>query len=1502
MLAVVPTADSENLVELARLADEYYVSVGAAPKEVVLFEYEFSAQKATLAIKRGKNLPGSTLYSSAAGFREQTVHDTHDLADFLAANLDLVYAERRGADLVLGGRAQDPKLKNLMSLNDVADIFQASKNLDLSVTDTLRRRGMQEEYYRFIDKQIADYIAQHPETNWQSSREVESLREAAYDALPYDRFESQAIEAAIKVHPPSLGFSLDPRNNHRAVASDLAAALDHNKSFLKGAAVDIYAREAGQESILVGKELKKLLEYLESAEPAAGDESHSNEQEQTFSTLVGTEKIKVSEASVHAGLPKIEGSDAAREERKVGAHELQLAVDALSTKKEVVQQIVKSLNESDVKPLIAFERYLNSDSSATVIRPDSPKYQILDLQEMLNSTGYSVTADGSLGPDTKAKVQAYQQSKKENGEDGLRTDGKVDQATWKLLLADCPEKQEELENIRIFLNVLETKNNYQCARYDGALQGTEVGMTMFYTDLLMKLWSFEYQGSNPKVEGFSPETTFPISAIYWAEVWKYPATRGWLGGKSSSIEISEDGNAIRFAPIATRLYSASSNPLVAGYEVPANFMSDRFSSWWNAHYADVANFEPQYLRLNQIMKWTAVVEAFAGPYPAALSSLSTVAVDHSKRFDTWWSSRSDLKVKVQVPFETPSNETTECMAIIESEPFFGLGTIAGLSGGVSGFKQEEIDRARAVAMKRAEVPEELRSSALDYEAMKVTGDSMRLPVGGVGSFELRTESAEFVPTESFKMEGSTAYAGLARLDTKFSGTADNLIVAASAPGSKLYELSVEAHDNAIQLKGDVQGLLKTVEFLEADSASTATARQEMNVDVVALDSRRSLIRFADAPDWAALEPVEDADRYSPLTNSGELTVRVAMDDSTVRLSAASAADLSKVRSVAFWEELRGAKSGPAASKERFVTATDPESDSKFKLYHGDRVWDAQLSDSGVYVKRIQAGGPEPTDAESSLQSALDESSLERLISIIRDSQNGRIGGVRTSSKNVVLASLGSDPNVAESSLAAEILRSSSGDAGIVVAGSEQQDIRFVSEGVLEVPANLSGEDKELAVDALKIASAHPELRADMARMTGRITKEDVAVLAKAENDEAEAYVELRTLDKEDLGIFTVADVRISPEYRRTFYRKQDQIGIIPVDNPQALREASSYAEALMDGGFPDDTIAQAMPKLRPIYEQMRRIAEVSGSDTIVTMEAGKYDVGAIMQLFGNGPRIVRDIPQIKLSLSHARKSITPDMSRSVFLSTVRLDSPDVKANPSLNKTLEDLETLLIRFNAPLTWTGLQDVLDDESVGQVTLVIRQAGEGLVFSDGWVAFSEIADYLSGIKSKEALHLITNGGTDVLRLFADSGKFNRVILTHFDEGSVESFGTAIENLLLYHQQWVVPQMKLTKDQFEEWRSRDTLIAQELSTYSSPSPDGSVVLDLKQLMAAIRSKNPEVADNILEREGGWMSEHLVTKPQPDLDAAIAAVRSLRIGSQQSFGVRKASLQLRAIPIVKGM
>src|SRR5262249_20736304 len=161
------------------------------------------------------------------------------------------------------------------------------------------------------------------------------------------------------------------------------------------------------------------------------------------------------------------------------------------------------------------------------------------------------------------------------------------------------------------------------------------------------------------------------------------------------------------------------------------------------------------------------------------------------------------------------------------------------------------------------------------------------------------------------------------------------------------------------------------------------------------------------------------------------------------------------------------------------------------------------------------------------------------------------------------------------------------------------------------------------------------------------------------------------------------------------YRKGGKIEFIDVKDPKNLAAAHDYAQKLMTDAASPDTLAQAMPMLRPIYDHVRAIADAAGSNTIVTMESAAYDIGTIVKLFDSDLRIKRDIPDLQTSMRRAGESLAADIQHSRFLSTVPLDSPEVRTNPSLSRVLTSFDSLLIAFEAPTTWEDFQDDMEGE---------------------------------------------------------------------------------------------------------------------------------------------------------------------------------------------------------------
>lgn len=224
-------------------------------------------------------------------------------------------------------------------------------------------------------------------------------------------------------------------------------------------------------------------------------------------------------------------------------------------------------------------------------------------------------------------------------------------------------------------------SRFQAARYDGELQGTEVGMVLFYTDLLAKLWALNYLGSTPNqiIPDFNPLTKIKVSSIYKQEAKKLPYTRLWFGSQDRGFQVANEGNSLLFARNATRIYAASSNPINPGVETTARADTNAFLSWWNDHYEEVARYEPQYERLNQIMKWSLVINWLnQSKQGDLLSFLQDVSVKRDKWFPNWVKAQGEnLKFQhwQQVSFfqKGYSGTTTEALPSLASESFKQFG-------------------------------------------------------------------------------------------------------------------------------------------------------------------------------------------------------------------------------------------------------------------------------------------------------------------------------------------------------------------------------------------------------------------------------------------------------------------------------------------------------------------------------------------------------------------------------------------------------------------------------------------------------------------------------------------------------------------------------------------------------------------------------------------------------------------------------------------------------------
>ncbi len=456
------------------------------------------------------------------------------------------------------------------------------------------------------------------------------------------------------------------------------------------------------------------------------------------------------------------------------------------------------------------------------------------------------------------------------------------------------------------------EHQFQAARYDGQLQGTEVGMVLFYTDLLAKLWALDYMDRSPDAEipDFESIPRRPISPVYRMQLDSLSKTRLWFGPQDTGFQTAADGRTLLFERNATRVYAASASGFTPGEEAPANAQSEAFLGWWNDHYEEVARYEPEYERLNEIMKWSLLVgwlnRSGSG---GLLGFLEGVPVDTTSWFPDWVRERPELRFR-----EWPSIEfygrgfkgsRTEALPRLNSSSYVQFGTERLLSGGVSlGSRATFAERQ---ALSRTVSPLRRRSN-LNYGAVDNVANEFRT-LDGVGyRFASRGRGhSSVVVSPTDKVRFRSTYGEVARGDVErvLAKSATKLQVETTVGGKQLGTLQVSRTEGgfAVAWRGRevarAQALARQLShgqevgaLLRADGEVAAAYRLETGEYLVSFEHSDRWVRIAPEqastvelpPGWDArvagyegrpqlLSWVDDAQARSDLSRGGAVPIK-----------------------------------------------------------------------------------------------------------------------------------------------------------------------------------------------------------------------------------------------------------------------------------------------------------------------------------------------------------------------------------------------------------------------------------------------------------------------------------------------------------------------------------------------------------------------------------------------------------------------------------------------------
>lgn len=283
----------------------------------------------------------------------------------------------------------------------------------------------------------------------------------------------------------------------------------------------------------------------------------------------------------------------------------------------------------------------------------------------------------------------------------------------RILKAHRPVVQEFMNDgdhaqlLRLLIAAAKGDSPYQRARYDGGLQGTEAGMTYFYTDLVAKAWPMEKGTGVPT--GLVPGFISHLAAdIPWGHC-TFEDERGrlWFGLREESISIHDA--RIDLGSITTRVFTRIEDPRGEGQEIEPSYKFGRMVWWWDRHYLEMADYEPQYHRLDQLMRWGAAIAWLVETDVVLLPELSETEVKDDWRFGEWLSAHPELRWHFDIPFVQPPGETTEALLTLYSEPFEQCGREWIRSGGIS---NPDIEQIVLIEASRPELGPEIARAGL----------------------------------------------------------------------------------------------------------------------------------------------------------------------------------------------------------------------------------------------------------------------------------------------------------------------------------------------------------------------------------------------------------------------------------------------------------------------------------------------------------------------------------------------------------------------------------------------------------------------------------------------------------------------------------------------------------------------------------------------------------------------------------------------------------------------
>ncbi len=1464
LIVFVPYDSPQKDVYIARHSDEYRMVYGTKPQKAIIVEYRTDADKSPGAsFIQTQILNQEDLFSERMGYYESNVSTKEQLESFLKMIDDIIYVGMGNQqDLTIGGR----KFRNFpmmgVNLEDLAVIYQAYGDLiaQASRKDTIQElvkdpkvKALYESYIEESANAILSKIK-----GLHSKLSLEKIKDLKRIITPIDKFCQQAIDELGGTLDMHIGFSLDPQINYKKFGDELIRLANGDKNSIRQW-FDDYRKPYLREEF----ELSRKTQTENGLKLLGTPEKTGIIGEVSLVTLLyGTqlfeeEKKESLERSLNDAL--VEKYNLTEEDLKENLEtHFEGIYSSIEKNRDILMEIAKGISEKKIGLYLDVRRYLEGKSTINLSmnrRIHSPldKMILRDILDMLYANEYLETTGKEIfDQEVSLAVKSFQEDY------NLPVNGIVDLNTYLVLLSDfgSDQKWDELMYLNDFLNRLKYLCSYQKARYDGNINGTEVGMTLFYTDLTMKVWADDREKSAPEraITGFKAEVNYPLDYCFMEEVGKNPISRYWLGPLESSYELNSSKDQLFFAPIAVRVFCKSSNDLFPNKEKEGDAIpsSARFVRWWNNHYIEVADYEPQYHRLNQIMKWVAVFTWLKDQN--RFEYLNTIHYKRDLDFQQWYNvkkERNELRSAVNIPFldKTKLGETTECLELLRSRQFvmfadYDKNTFDNrfFIGGVT-LNPKLMDKMRL--SKNPEIIENGWVRAETIHTPNTTGTNFAWENGASIKLNPNTYTTTIKNTTG-KFRTSTSEFHDLPISRSINSDLKVLKIQDKAWGLKVNEFSATRSGNKVSLSSSRSDFSKPRELLSQVNRDPGKMEQILSsTDDIKIPIKtgegKYAAQFKESGNWVEISSTKEklSTGYDITMSDGQTNQNLTFINNKTR---------DKIFANDTWLRTDTTSGGHIPE----LTHTFPSPDEiRCTLYLGEEGLPKTkiiLTEDSFYLKNSLSTGKNKLEILETL-GIRQGNDLNLLRKEFIDGKNVNALIYKNDGK-VLQISRGGNLSAENRQLFNELIPHGKGNLkGILF--EEGENIRFIGDDIISIPSRCTSEQREV----LRFISDKISRNKDWAKCfkkADNIIIDDIQILKNLDENNlklAESFYPFKSaknlppeyalvdisssgskpqllLKTEDLGVIIVST-------EKNFSKNIDEIG-------ESLRQFYSRKKSMSYDEFIDE--------IRPVGELLEKARSETNAATIITKGPTDINPQLVAKIFKLDGRFIKDQPDMNRSVKNAQMEIIPKIDESIFLSSVPLEDNNFDEigqvyNDMIDSGIDNLDIELFF-----------EYMDDEEITQLILVVRATEKGIVFSDRLISFEEMDQWLQKIeKDKELLYIISNEANRLQEFFAKSGKFNCVISSGYTEGDELSFLLTLKLLQEFYPGTTgnknITHLYHYKTQDRTFYSRPVLIPVVFPSPTAETPG-----------------NPVNIWNTIDRVSEKFINNLKSKPTPEL------------------------------------